>query len=474
MILDTDQILGETADHLNRGRVDAAAACLHRASELTEGVAAAWLEIGRRWMRRARFFEAGEAFESVLQHPRAPVEVWGQLGLARLRSRQAGAALEALERGLAGKPRSIAMQLARGHALRALGRTPEAAQAYRRVLASAPALGEAWWSLAALRSGELTGDDIDALRAQAQAPEADAALVYALARGLDQQGDYAEAFQTYSRGADMRARQDPHDPAYDRRAMDIMRSVFTEAYISAHGAPASGGPQPLFIVGLPRGGSTLVERILGAHPDVAMADETPYLIQSIGFDPAGAEAATRIAQMGRADWGELAARYMKRLVRHGEGRPVIIDKNPNNILLAGIIRTAFPTAPIMLARRDAMDQGVSAFTHLFAQGFAYTSRFEDFAERYRMADAMAAHMPGILTVQYEALVAEPERQIRTLVEGVGLDWHPDCLDFHTSTAPVHTASAEQVRAPIHQRSVGSWRRFAPWLDPLKTALSIPR
>ncbi len=381
---------------------------------------------------------------------------------------------EVLHRDLAARyPANARIAVNHGHALRTSGQRDGAIAAYRRALTLDPRNGEAWWSLANLKVGALTSADEAAMRAllaDTALPEADRMRVsYALARRLEDDAQAEESFAFYSRGAAIARRRAA--AVIDHRAhAERVRRFFTAEAFAARAGWGVDDAAPIFIVGLPRSGSTLVEQILASHPAIEGTMELPYM---------GAIAA-RVGDDWAALTGDdaraLGEEYLARAAIHRRmGRPHFIDKMPNNFRHIGLIRLILPRATIIDVRRAPMAACFSCFKQLFAEGQDYSYDLDDLGQYYRHYLTIMRHMakvqPGAVhRVIYEDLVDSTEAEVRRLIAAVGLTFDPACLRFFDNRRAVRTVSSEQVRQPIYRSGVDHWTMFAPWLAPLRRAL----
>jgi tetratricopeptide (TPR) repeat protein len=386
-----------------------------------------------------------------------------------------------LHEGLAAEfPDQPKVLLNLAHALRTVGRQDEAVKAYRRCIALAPELGDAWWGLANLKVMRFTPQETAAMAALLDrpglSPNDRLHIEYALGKALEDAGDFADAFAHYAEGARLRRAAQPWDPAETRAHVDRSIALFTEAFFEARKGFGAAAPDPIFIVGLPRSGSTLIEQVLSSHsevegtmelPDIAlMAEELirsgPYPERLADLD------AERLRAMGE-DY--LASTRAQRR----QGRPVFIDKAPGNVLHLGLIRLILPNARVIDARRHPMASGFSAFKQHFAEGQRFTYDLADLGRYYADYVRLMAHFdrvgPGRThRVIYEDLVEDPEAEIRRLLAWCGLKFEPACLAFWETDRAVRTVSSEQVRRPIFRDGLDRWKSFAPWLGPLEAAL----
>ncbi len=388
----------------------------------------------------------------------------------------------ALVKDFPGQPR---VWLNHGHALRTVGRSAEAVDAYRRAIALAPALGDAWWSLANLKVAPLSRADEAAMTAQlARADLGDEDrlhLHYALGKALEDRKAFAGSFEHYAEGARVRRRLVPFDAAGEAGLVARSIALFTPDFFEARRVGGSPRRDPIFIVGLPRSGSTLVEQILASHSQVEGVMELPdigiiadRLLAAAG---GGREAYPGLlARLSPEDRQALGETYLERTAVHRKtDRPVFIDKMPNNFRHLGLIRLILPSARVIDARRHPMAVGFSAFKQHFNQGQAFSYDLGDIGRYYRdyiaLMDQVDAALPGwVHRVIYEDLVADTEARVRALLAFCGLDFEPACLRFWETQRAVRTVSSEQVRRPIFTEGLEQWRNYEPWLAPLKAAL----
>jgi tetratricopeptide (TPR) repeat protein len=369
-----------------------------------------------------------------------------------------------------------------GHVLRTVGRREEAVNAYRRAVSLAPGLGDAYWSLANLKVAALSRDDEAAIEDQLGRADLDPDdrlhLCYALGKALEDRGAYAVAFQHYAAGAALRRRTLVYDAGESTAVVHRSTTVYTPAFFAARVGAGFPAPDPIFIVGLPRSGSTLVEQILASHSAVEGTMELP----EIGlFAKSLAEAGRGtypgcVGGLGHADLRSLGELFLERTrIQRKLGRPFFIDKMPNNFWHIGLIRVILPSAKIIDARRHPMATCFSAFKQHFAQGQSFSYDLGDLGRYYRDYVALMAHfdtvLPGrIHRVIYEDMVEDTQAEVRRLLDYCGLPFEDACLKFHQNDRAVRTVSSEQVRQPIFRQGLDQWRHFEPWLGPLKEAL----
>jgi tetratricopeptide (TPR) repeat protein len=382
-------------------------------------------------------------------------------------------------------PGHARMWLSYGHVLKTVGQTDASIEAYRRALELEPTLGEAFWSLANLKTYRFRDEEIAAMRGHLSQPTLDAGdcfhLCFALGKALEDAGQYDESFEFYFSGNEIKRQLCGYDPeANTARVKEMMRHC-TAALFQAKSGWGDPSPDPIFIVGLPRSGSTLLEQILASHSQVEGTMELPYILQfarRLGGRPKHQDAAKYPAvlhDLTAEQCRSLGREYLE-ATRIQRGRaPYFIDKMPNNFHHIGLISLILPNAKIIDARRHALACCFSGFKQLFAAGQEFTYGLENIGRYYRdyvtLMDHWDAVLPGrILRVEYEQVVGDLESQVRRLLGFCGLEFEPACLEFHANRRAVRTASSEQVRRPIYDDAVDQWRHFEGHLAPLKQAL----
>ncbi len=415
-------------------------------------------------------------------------------GAARLQIGDYQPAIDDFVAALDQDPYQPRVWMSYGHVLRTVGRQAESVEAYRRSLALVPTLGEAYWSLANLKVVRFDAADLQAMEAalaQEGLSEDDRAnLHFALGKALEDDGSFERAFGHYEQGNALRRAMWPHDADANHDYVRRTIETFTPAFLSARTGVGHPAPDPIFIVGLHRSGSTLVEQILSSHSQVEGLSELPDLIAIAGRLAAGAEPSPSRGDPERLGlhypamldglepevFAQLGAEYLDRTRIHRKlDRPFFIDKLPNNFMQLGLIRLILPNAKIIDARRHPMACCFSGFKQNFARGAQYSYSLSDLGRYYRDYVALMAHFdavaPGrVHRVQYEDMIRDPETEVRRLLDYCGLPFEPECLRFYDSKRPVRTASSEQVRRPISSEALDHWRHFEPWLGALKAAL----
>ncbi len=386
---------------------------------------------------------------------------------------------------LAETPRDPELHLSIAHALKTLGQTPEAIDSYRAAAALRPEYGEAYWSLANLKTYRFTDAEIVVMRRIEASPKVQPAdryhMCFALGKALEDRAEYAESFAYYERGNALKKIECRYRPEPLERTARLHESLCTAEFFAAREGWGCDSAAPIFIVGLPRSGSTLIEQILASHSQVEGTMELadiPRMVQDLqGREVIGGEQRYPgvLGSLSPAQMLKLGEKYLADTLVYRTGKARFIDKMPNNFRHLALIHLILPNARIIDARRDAMACCFSNFKQLFASGQQFTYSIEDIARYYRMYVELMAHwdavLPGkVLRVQHETVVDDLEGNVRRILDFCGLEFEPGCLDFHKTSRTVHSASSEQVRRPIYREGLDQWRHYEAWLGPLKAAL----
>ena len=396
------------------------------------------------------------------------------------------AAIDIYEKLLKTHPDQPRSWMSYGHALKTKGMQAESVAAYRRSIALLPSLGESYWSLANLKTYRFSADEMAAMRAQLARSDLDEDdrfhFDFALAKALEDAGDYAQSFAHYEKGNALRRQSLAYAPEYTGAFCRRMRDTFTRELFESRKELGCEAPDPIFIVGLPRAGSTLIEQILSSHSQVEGTMELPHI-------PQIAHALARwtlkddeiaypeiVATLPPERFKEMGEAYLANTRVHRKlGRPFFIDKMPNNFLHLGLIHLILPNAKIIDARRHPLGCCFSCFKQHFARGQPFTYGLEDVGRYYADYVRLMAHFDALLPgrvhrVIYERMVADLQSEVRDLLAFCGLPFEEACLRFYENDRAVRTASSEQVRQPIFTDAVEHWQNFEPWFGPLKAAL----
>ncbi len=480
--VDAMRLLGGIA--AGAGRADEAERLLERAVAIAPDFLAAILDLGRLRKDQDRFAEALECFDRAItlapDNPQA--HFWRGATLAPASFTYE--AIEAYEKCLELKPSHVGALLGRGHLLKGVGRYPEAVASYDACIRERPDSGEAYWSLANLKTYRFSDEVVAEMERRVHGThltvQSEVNFLFALGKAYEDRGEFARAWVYYQEGNSKQRAEVAYDPVQTEAMHDRLVRTFDREFLESHRGAGLADPAPIFILGLPRSGSTLLEQILASHSQVEGTSELPYVprvAHSLNRNRAdGINFPEAVRELKPANFRALGEDYLAYARAHRRaGAPRFIDKMPNNFPLVGLIALILPEAKIIDARRHPLDACLSCYRQLFAKGQNFTYDLTEIGEYYlqyqRMMDHWAAVLPGhVLTVQYEEVVADFENQVRRLLEFCGLPWEDACLRFYESERPVRTPSAEQVRQPIYDRSVGHWRNYAPCLDELITVI----
>jgi len=381
-------------------------------------------------------------------------------------------------------PQVPSLWVTKAHTLKTVGRSDESIAAARHAIALQPTYGKAWWVLADLKSYAFSDEERGAMEA-ALGTSGDRAdlfhLHFALGKAFEDRKDWAEAFAHYAAGNDLRAAAIPADATKVSVRVDKWVERLSASFFADRAGYGYASEAPIFIVGLPRSGTTLIEQILGSHSSIEATGELNLIagLQTEIARDLAVPGEKMMQKLGSLDAEQLAALGRTYVERAGAFRktdkPRFIDKMPANWLHVGFIQLILPNAVIIDARRHPMASGFSNFRQNYGRGAAWSYSLDSIGRYYRDYLRLMRHfdqvLPGrIHRVINERLIDDFEPEVRRLLDHVGVDFEPACLEFHRSTRPVRSASAEQVRRPVNRDGIDQWRAFEPWLGPLKDAL----
>ena len=381
-------------------------------------------------------------------------------------------------------PRDSELHQSLGHAYKTNGESAKAIESYRRAIEVRPDFGEAYWSLANLKTYRFTDAELERMRhyeAQPYLQQADRYhLCFALGKALEDRGAYAESFTYYERGNALKKEGSLYRAAAQERAVNKQMELCTPEFFAERRGWGCPDASPIFVLGLPRAGSTLLEQILASHSAVEGTMELaniPRLVGSLGSGDKFGDTHYPgvLPQLTAEQCREFGEAYIRDTRVYRTGKPFFIDKMPNNFRNIALIQLILPNAKIIDARRDAMDCCFSNFKQLYANGHPFAYNLDDIGRYYRSYASLMDHwnqvLPGrVLCVRHEDVLADLEGSVRRILDYCGLPFEPACVEFHRTERRVHTASAEQVRRPINRDGVDQWRPYEPWLGPLKDAL----
>jgi tetratricopeptide (TPR) repeat protein len=467
------------------GVLDDAETLLERLLELAPDYQAARYDYVRVLLDRHRDAKAVRELETLLKTDPSNRSYRAAAASARVGMGDAEGAVRGYRELLAETPQAPELHLSVAHALKTLGQSAEAVEAYRTAARLRPNYGDAYWSLANLKTYHFADEELARMRAEESAPgtgqEDRFHLCFALGKALEDRGEYPESFQYYARGNALKKAQSGYRARVIERNARLQAQVCTGEFFAARPAFGATSDAPIFVVGLPRSGSTLIEQILASHSQVEGTMELAEIPRLVGelqgreFQDDAPRYPGILRDLSAADCAALGERYLEATRIYRQGKAHFIDKMPNNFRHIGLIHLILPHARIIDARRDPLACCFSNFKQLFASGQEFTYSLEDIGDYYRWYVQLMAHwdavLPGrVLRVEYEALVADLEGQVRRMLAFLGLEFEPQCLTFYKTERSVRTASSEQVRRPLYREGIDQWRHFDPWLGPLRQSL----
>jgi len=467
------------------GRYSIAEGLLKRIIKLSPNDYRPHVDLGRFLGKRDRYREGADTLKRAVELDSSVVTT--QLRLADCLSilGQSSDALDAYDAALQLDPDYSPALVGRGHMLRILGHWDEAIIAYESAIAIHPEFGNAWWSLASMKRYRFSTDQVDQMRTLVDSDdkniESEINLHFALARTFESDNDFDDAWQHYERGNSLKRATVNYDPVRTEVSHDAIIEFFDRELFERKNPIIADGPAPIFIVGMPRAGSTLLEQILASHSQVEGTSELPYIGMLSGAlggrlsngksypDVLADMTPDQIASIGKTYLYYSENNRPQKLLR-------FTDKMPSNFSFVGLIQLALPNAKIIDARRHPLDACIGNYRQLFAQGKNHSYDLNECAEYFLEYVRLMAHwdevLPGrVLRVQYEDVIDDVEGQARRLLDYCELPWESACLKYYETSRPVNTASMEQVREPIYSDAVGYWQNYESHLDDLKEILA---
>ena len=477
------RMLAELAGRLGRN-VDAEN-LLRRAVELAPSFAPARFNLATVLHRQNRPLDALAELDRLLTEDPDNAAYSNLKGAVFSRIGDHGQAIEQFEAVLRHRPNNAVVWMSYGHTLKTVGRQEDSVAAYRRSIDLRAGLGEAWWSLANLKTVRFTGEDIARMEAALKGnvgAEDRFHLHFALGKAFEDAEKWEPSFRHYAEGNRLRRQVIDYDACETTDLVTRSAALFTRAFFAARSGQGAEAADPIFVLGMPRSGSTLVEQILASHPLVEGTRELSDIIalahrlsgRKLRADPSRYPEV--LGELDAAQLRALGEEYLERARVHRKtDRPYFIDKMPNNWAYTGFIHLILPNAKIIDTRRHPLGCGFSNFKQHFARGQAFSYSLEELGCYYADYIAAMTHIDAVLPgrvhrVLHEAMVTDTEAEIRALLDHLGLPFDPSCLRFWETERAVQTASSEQVRRPIFREGLDQWQHFEPWLGPLKAAL----
>jgi tetratricopeptide (TPR) repeat protein len=480
--VDAMRLLALIAAHA--GRPAEAENLLQRAIALAPDFMSAILDLGRLRKEEDRYADALECFDRALVLDAASPQAHFLRASTLAPAAFTFEAIEAFQRCLELRPEHIGALVGIGHLLKAVGRYDDAVASYDECIRLRPDLGEAYWSLANLKTYRFDDAKVAEMERRVSGGgltlQSEVNFRFALGKAYEDRREFDRAWHFYSTGNSKQRADIAYDPVLTEVTNDRLLKVFSGEFLRSRGGAGHPDPAPIFIMGLPRSGSTLLEQILASHSQVEGTSELPYLGRVASWlnrnRADGINYPEAVLELKPQHFDSLGRDYIGYAKMHRRsGAPRFIDKMPNNFPNIGFLSLILPNAKIIDARRHPLDACLSNYRQLFAKGQNFTYDLTEIGEYYlqyqRLMDHWAEVLPGrVLTVQYEEVVGDFEAQVHRLLEFCGLEWEDACLRFYESDRPVRTPSAEQVRQPIYDRSIGHWRNYAQYLDELITVI----
>lgn len=457
-----------------------AEALLERALEIAPDFSMGWMDLGTARQEQDNLGGAVRAYEQVVRFDPNRPHGYVAIGTVKAMEGDHDAALAQFNKALEVHDGHFGALAGLGHVLKTVGNQEEAIASYRQCVEHNPDHGETWWSLANLKTFRFSDDDITIMRQRIENEalniEQRANFEFALGKAYEDRNDYDRAFEFFAKGNANRRQRENYDPVQTTDLHDRFIETFGRDTLASHAGSGCQEKGPIFIVGLPRSGSTLIEQILSSHPDVEGTHELPDLgrvARSTGQDRDDRIAYPAVvAHLGAEELVECGEDYLRLTRRHRSAdRPCFTDKLPNNFVHVGFLSLILPNAKIINAKRHPLDSCLGSFKQLFARGQPFTYEQLELAEFYldyqRLMDHWHEVLPGkVLDVQYEDVVDDLEGQVRRLLDYCELPWNDNCLRFYDNDRAVKTASSEQVRQPIYATSKHRWRNYEAHLAPM--------
>lgn len=464
---------------IEANRFKGAKKLLERALAIEPGYLPAWNELANLLTKEDQYDEALEAVEKALAIDHSMVQSWITKGHVLSRAQRHEESMGAYEKALEYSEDHVGALAGLGHVLKTIGRQSEAIEVFRRSLRAHPRFGEAYWSLANLKTFEFEPTEVETMEKLVELEnvpdESKVNMFLSLGKHYENVEDYDRAFENYRRGNDLRREHEVYDPVHTQLLHDRLIEVFSKEFLEERTGWGDSDASPILVVGLPRSGSTLIEQILASHSMIEGTMELPDLSRLTKVlsrnSPRGVEYPEAIRTCDEDAMQALGRKYIDDTMRFRTGKAYFIDKMPNNFAHVGLLHLILPNAKIINARRHPMDSCLGTYKQLFfnGQSFSY-DQFElghYYLQYQRIMDHWQAVLPGkVLDVSYERMVADQEAQTRRIFDYLDLPWEDQVLRFYETERAINTASSEQVRQPIYTKAVHFWRNYEHHLGEL--------
>lgn len=464
--------------HGENKKLNDAEALLRRATDIAPDFAQARASLGRLLIENGKWSDAIENYENLIKIKPTDDKAWAGLGRSLSLSGQVREALNAYSKSLELNDTSPNVHMAYAHALKTLGNQQQAIAAYRKSIKYRPTLGESYWSMANLKVFQFDSHEIEAMELQLQSSElSDSARIhflFSLGKAYEDQKNFNQAWYYYNLGNETQRALINYDPVANQLQLEMIKKVFTGEYLSQYKNDGCQQNDPIFIVGLPRSGSTLIEQILASHSQVEGTSELPNLgdiaLSTGKYRSDGLAYPKTLSTFTSRDFKAYGKEYLQQIDRHRISRtPFFIDKMPNNFAHIGFIKLILPNAKIINTRRHPLDSCLGAYKQLFAKGQNFTYEKFELAQFYcdyiDIMDHWHKVLPGdILDVHYEETVTDLEGQTQRILSFCGLEFEEQCLRYWETKRAVKTASSEQVRQPVYTSALGLWKNYSSHID----------
>ena len=464
---------------LDANRFKAAHRMLQRAVELNPAFALAWNDLANLYMKQDRYEKALETVQRAIDVDAKMAHSYVMRGNILTKAQRHEEALLAYQQALDVNPANPGALSGMGHVLKTIGRQDESIEAYRQCIAAHPSFGEAYWSLANLKTFKFDEEEVKVMAAMVEEKtlhdEPKINFYLSLGKHYENEKDYKRAFEQIRLGNELRRGHEIYDPVQTQVIHDRIIKVFQPQFLASHDGWGDPDPSPILVVGLPRSGSTLIEQILASHSMVEGTMELPDLSRSIGAlnksSKGKAEYPEAVLKLDQEQIRALGQGYLESTRRYRTDKPHFIDKMPNNFASIGFLHLILPNAKVINARRHPLDSCLGCYKQLFFKGQSWTYDLFEIGQYYlqyqRIMDHWHEVLPGkVLDVHYEQLVLDQETQTRRMLEYLGLPWEDQCLRFYETERAVNTASSEQVRQPIYTDALNFWRHYESQLGEL--------